>query len=207
MSAQQPSRAVSAGYALTSILLVAALAFAAFLLLDAAVGVARGGERLVSGRALAVHVQVAPERVSLPDGVRHSGWLPAVAPIDHPDAKQIAFSAALDLSQAALFIGVLWLLRGLARSVRQGDPFDAANVRRLRGIGFLLVLGAPAVELFNWIVRLQLYDTLPAGRFGDLATEGFSLPGDLLLAGLGAFILAEVFAHGLHLREDVEGTV
>ena len=29
----------------------------------------------------------------------------------------------------------------------------------------------------------------------------------MLLAGLGAFILAEVFAHGLRMREDLEGTV
>jgi hypothetical protein len=28
-----------------------------------------------------------------------------------------------------------------------------------------------------------------------------------LVAGLGAFVLAEVFAHGVRLREDVEATI
>jgi hypothetical protein len=207
VSAQQPSRPVRIGYALTSILLVLAVGFAIFLLVDAAFGVARDGDRLVSGPTLDVHVQVAPERVHLPAGLRHDGWLPAVARIDHPGAGEIALSAALDLSQAALFIAVLWMLRGLARSVREGDPFHAANVQRLRGIGFLLVFGGPVVEIFNSSVRRQLWESLPPRRFGDIGTEGFGLPGNLMIAGLGAFILAEVFAHGLRLREDLEGTV
>ncbi len=207
MSAQPPSRAVSAGYALTNILLIVSLGFAAFLLVDSAFGLARDGDRLVSGRTLNIHVQVPPERVHLPDGLRQNGWLPAVARVEHPGAKEIVLSTAIDLSQAALFIAVLWLLRGLARSVREGDPFDAANVRRLRGIGFVLVFGGPLVEIFNWSVRMQLLDALPPGRFGNIGTAGFGLPANMLLAGLGAFILAEVFAHGLRLREDVEGTV
>jgi hypothetical protein len=41
----------------------------------------------------------------------------------------------------------------------------------------------------------------------DIGMAGYHLPGAAILAGLGAFILAEVFAHGLRLREDVEGTV
>jgi hypothetical protein len=102
---------------------------------------------------------------------------------------------------------VLWLLRGLARSVRQGDPFDADNVRRLRGIGSVLVFGGLLVEILNASLRAQLWDSLPPGGYGDIGTEGFGLPGNMLLAGLGAFILAEVFAHGLRMREDLEGTV
>jgi hypothetical protein len=207
VSARRPSRAVRVGSALTNLLLVGSLAFAAFLLVDGAVGAARGGERLVGGRSLDVHVQVPPERVPLPDGLRHDGWLPAVARIDHPGSGDVVLWTALQLSQAAIFISVLWLLRGLARSVRQGDPFDAANVQRLRGIGGLLAFGGPLVELIDSSIRQQLWESLPPGRFGEIATEGFRLPGTLLLAGLGAFMLAEVFAQGLRMREDLEGTV
>jgi hypothetical protein len=106
-----------------------------------------------------------------------------------------------------LLAGALWLLRGLARSVREGDPFGPANVQRLRRLGLLLVVGAPAVAVVNWALRLSLANTLPANAFGNVGFPGFSFPFVLLLAGLGAFILAEVFAHGLWLREDVEGTI
>ena len=207
MSAHQSSRAVRAGYVLTTLLLIVSVGFAAFLVVDGAVGVARGGERLVTGRSLDVHVQVPPERVQLPAGLRHDGWLPAVARVQHPGAREIALWTALQLTQAALFIAVLWLLRGLARSVRHGDPFDAANVRRLRGIGSLLAFGGLLVEMLNASIRSTLWQGLPPGAFGDVGTEGFSVPGNMLLAGLGAFILAEVFAQGLRMREDLEGTV
>ena len=36
---------------------------------------------------------------------------------------------------------MLWLLHGIARSVRHGDPFVRDNVRRLRAIGVLLIVG------------------------------------------------------------------
>ena len=38
-------------------------------------------------------------------------------------------------------------------------------------------------------------------------SAGFGVPGNALLGGLGAFILAEVLAYGLRLREDVEATI
>jgi hypothetical protein len=46
--------------------------------------------------------------------------------------------------------------------------------------------------------------TLPAND-----TEGLFAPpiGGALLFGLAVLVLGEVFAHGLRLREDVEGTI
>jgi hypothetical protein len=90
-----------------------------------------------------------------------------------------------------------------------GDPFGAANVRRLRGIGFVLIVGAPVVELINYGLRTALYNDLPATGSPalDIGAPGFSLPAGALLGGLGAFVLAEVFAYGVRLREDVDGTV
>ena len=43
--------------------------------------------------------------------------------------------AAIQLAGLALWIGVLWLLRGITRTVIGGDPFTSANVRRLQAIG------------------------------------------------------------------------
>jgi hypothetical protein len=71
----------------------------------------------------------------------------------------------------------------------------------------MLAAGGVLVEIVNMSLRQELWQSLPAARFEDIGTEGFSLPGNLLLAGLGAFILAEVFAQGLRMREDLEGTV
>lgn len=68
-------------------------------------------------------------------------------------------------------------------------------------------MGALVVELFNSAFRAALFDELPERQFGDIGMAGFELPVVSLLAGLGAFVLSEVFAHGVRLREDVEGTI
>ena len=126
MSAQHPSRAVSAGYALTNLLLVLALAFAAFLLVDGAFGVARDGERLVSGRTLDDHVEVPPDRVQLPAGLRYSGWLPAVAGI----SVGLVFAAparAQSAGKGFLFQEPRWTVAvrgGFERANASSDIFD-----------------------------------------------------------------------------------
>ena len=88
-----------------------------------------------------------------------------------------------------------------------GDPFGARNVQRLRSLGLLLAAGAPLVALVNSALRNALFDELPPHPSLDLGSAGFSIPLGALLAGLGAFILAEVFAYGRRLREDVEATI
>jgi hypothetical protein len=63
------------------------------------------------------------------------------------------------------------------------------------------------VELLNYALRSALTNTLQPSASGDLGFDGFRFPLAALLGGLGAFVLAQVFAHGLRLREDAEGTV
>jgi DUF2975 family protein len=208
MSPQSPSRAAKAGYNLVTLALAFVVAFTAFAFVSLAFGVARGGDSLLWGSTLPVPADINPDSFRpLPDGIELSGWPHVSLEIKDPTTKQMALRSAMDLGPLLLFIAGLWLLRGLARSVTEADPFGAPNVQRLRRLGFLLVAGAPAVELLNTLLRESLYDNLPPHPSVDIGMAGYHLPGEAIVAGLGAFILAEVFAHGMRLREDVEGTV
>jgi hypothetical protein len=208
MSPQPPSRAVHIGHRLVTALLWFAIAFGVFALVSVGVGLARHGDSLLYGDTLSVPLQLSPDDVGrLPSGVRTSGWLDVSLEVKDPTTKQMVLRSAQDLTLVALMIAVLWQLQGFARSVVHGAPFGARNVERLRRIGFLLVLGGPVVALLNSALRTSLYSELPPVRGTDLAVAGFSLPGGAMLGGLGAFILAEVFAYGTRLREDVEATV
>ena len=172
-----------------------------------AVGVARGGDSLLWGSTLTVPADVNSDSLRpLADGIQLSGRPHVSLEIKDPTTMQMALRSAMDLGPLLLFIAGLWLVRGLARSLTEGDPFGAANVQRLRRLGFLLVAGAPAVELLNTLLQQELLDNLPPDPsvFGP---PSYILPGTAILAGLGAFILSEVFAHGVRLREDAEGTV
>jgi hypothetical protein len=182
--------------------------FGAVTVVSIGVGVARHGDSLLYGKALVVPLELSPDDVrELPRNVRLREWPDVDVEVADPTTSQMFTRSAMDLGPLVLFIAGLWLLRAFMRSVVRGDPFGTPNVQRLRRLGFLLVLGVPAVELVNTSLRQSLYNDLPLDGSVDIGVAGFSLPGNALLAGLGAFILAEVFAYGVHLREDVEGTV
>jgi hypothetical protein len=127
--------------------------------------------------------------------------------VQDPTTKQTLLQDALAIGPGLLVIAGLWLLRGFLRSVLAGDPFGARNVQRLRNLGLLLAAGTPLVALVDTALRNALFDELPPYPSLDLGSAGFSLPLGEVLAGLGAFILAEVFAYGGRLREDVEATI
>lgn len=205
---QKPSRAVRVGSSIVYAFLSLALLFGAVLVVSIVVGIARHGDSLLYGRSLAVPGELSTERLAgLPAGSFVSGSLHVTAEVRDPTTKQMLLRSLIDLGPLIAFAAGLFLLDRFMLSVKEGDPFGRANVGRLRRIGFLLLLGAPLVELINSGLRTALFDTLPAGRFQGVGSAGFSLPAGALLGGLGAFILAEVFSYGLSLREDVEGTV
>lgn len=123
----------------------------------------------------------------------------------HPTLDPAA--AANGLRLMAL-IGIAWgvandrllgALLGMIRSAREGDPFIAANARRLRVIGWaLLAMQFLDFALGRAAVPLEM-DSLAAGH------NGSSLGG--WMAVLLVFVLAQVFAQGSTMRDDLEGTV
>src|SRR5690349_11371986 len=117
MTAPSESRAVKVGYVLLNLFLAGAIAFAAFEIVNPVVGAARGGRMLV-GATVPAKLQLSPDRVRLPRGVRRDDWLTATVQVRHPTAAQEALSAGMALTQLALLMAVLWLLRGIVRSVR-----------------------------------------------------------------------------------------
>lgn len=208
MTSPPPSGAVRTGSALVTGLLVLATAFGVLTLVSIGVGLARDGDSLLYGGTLPVPLTISPEDIGqLPSGLEVTGWPSVAVEVDNPTSKQMLLRSATDFGPLALMVTGLWLLRGFLGSVVQGDPFGARNVRRLRGLGFILVVGAPVVELVNYMLRSELFSILPPFPSVDLGLAGYSLPAGALLGGLGALILGEVFAYGVRLREDVEGTI
>jgi hypothetical protein len=203
-----PSGTVRAGYTLVTGLFVLALAFGVLTVASVGMGLARDGDSLLYGDRFGFPAELSPDEVRpLPPGIDLRGWPKITIDVKDPTSKQMLLRSAMDFGPLVLSIAGLWLLRRFLRSVVDGDPFGAPNVQRLRRIGFLLVLGGPFVELLNYSLRQSLFSTLPPYPSTDIGVRGFGLPGGALLAGLGVFILAEVFAHGARLREDVEGTI
>lgn len=208
MVSPAPSRAVRAGYRLVTLLFVVAAVFGVVDVVSIGVGLARNGDSLLYGETLIVPIQLSPDNVKpLPNEVRVDSWFDARVEIDDPSSKQMLLRSAIDTGPLLLFIIGLWLVRGLLQSVMRGDPFGAANVRRLRRLGTLLVAGGLLVELLSYAFRNALLESVPSFGSLNIGMPGYALPIAALLGGLGAYILAEVFACGSQLREDAEATI
>lgn len=126
-------------------------------------------------------------------GIDPESWIPAVIP-------GLRAVAALGLVGTALNHVVLRRLLGIIVTVRQGDPFVAANARRLLVIAWSL-LGLQLLSLTIAAVgRLISTPQHPVEL-----DAGFSING--WLAVLLAFVLARIFAEGTLMREELEGTI
>jgi len=161
---------------------------------------------------LTLPASVSVNDVRLPETFEIAGPLPVNVDLADPSLSQRVIATVPVFVWWALALVVLWLVRKVARSAAQGDPFKASNVTRLRWLGALFLLGFP-------------FATMIAGYFGDLLfspdvwTGGPLPPGGIdtgsqvvvsapaIMAAVCLFALAEVFAYGARLREDVDATI
>jgi hypothetical protein len=204
-----PGRAVLIAYRIAVLFLALALFIAAIEVVSIAVGLARHGHSLTNGGSLDVPVQLVPDMNNLrhiPAHVRLDGSPKAVFSVDDPTTRQMLLDQLQMLVALALFVPGLWWLRAFLGSVLDGDPFGQRNTRRLRAIGALLLIGAPIAVVVDNLLRGALFRDVVQNT-SDLGSAWYDVPASAMLAGLGAFVLAEVFAYGMRLREDVEGTV
>src|SRR4051794_22081812 len=187
-----PSRAVTIANRIVTLLFALALITVVVVVFDAASG------------GLYLPMQVPPDQLSgLPPATEFAGWPDVRYHLVDPSAGQRVMYVLQQLAPLLLVIPGLWLLRGFLRSVLAGEPFGSENARRLRIIALLLLVGAPFVALAQYMLRNALFNDLHV----DLASKGYAVPGAAMVAGLGVYVLAEVFAYGMRLREDVEATI
>lgn len=95
---------------------------------------------------------------------------------------------------------VLQRLLAIADTVGLGDPFVAANARRLKAIAWALL----GLQLLQMVAA-----AVAAAVSSDANTLRIEWPSDVAgwLAVLLLFVLAGIFDHGTRMRDDLEGTV
>lgn len=98
----------------------------------------------------------------------------------------------------------LWQLRQVAGSAATGDPFDAANVNRLRLFSGVLLVYQPLSQLLSKIFGEALL-AADGSVVKTVVVSPFSWT--LVISAVAVFALAQVFAEGVRMRSDLEGTV
>lgn len=97
------------------------------------------------------------------------------------------------------FALILGHLRRIVHSMRIGDPFQPANVSRLKQIGLTLAMVTGGTWIGQTLVSRLVRGELEAPSAFDLVTPAFSV--------LVVFVLAEVFREGARLRRESELTI
>jgi hypothetical protein len=111
----------------------------------------------------------------------------------------LLFGVGAFVGYFAGFALILRHLRRIVHSLRIGDPFQPANVSRLKEIGLTLATVTGGAWIGQTLVsRLVRGELEPPGLF-DLVTPAFSV--------LVVFVLAEVFREGARLRRESELTI
>jgi len=108
--------------------------------------------------------------------------------------------AVLGLVAIPLNRDVLGRLLAIVDTVSAGDPFVAANARRLQAIAWVLL----ALQLLSLVIgaigKAISTPAHPLHLDAGLSPSGW-------LAVILTFVLARVFAEGTLMRSDLEGTV
>jgi hypothetical protein len=121
-----------------------------------------------------------------------------------PDTDRLVMGlravAVLGLATIPLNFIVLKRLLAIVKTVREGDPFVAANASRLQTIAWTLL----ALQVFSLVIgtigKAVSTPAHPLHLNAGLSTNGW-------LAVILTFVLARVFAEGALMREDLKGTV
>ena len=100
----------------------------------------------------------------------------------------------------ALVLFIKWVL-----AVNRSDIFNWRNVRRLRFMGGLLLLSTACSVLTEYLSMRNLEQVFAMDGY-ELSLNG-SVSLSILLLGLCALIVAEVFAIGLRMKEEQELTI
>jgi hypothetical protein len=106
----------------------------------------------------------------------------------------------IGIASVPLAYVVLSRLRAIVDTVREGDPFVAANARRLQTIAWAYL----GLELLHVAVGVVAASSGSAAQPLDLHWRLSFTP---WVAVLLLFVLARVFDHGTRMRADLEGTV
>lgn len=119
-----------------------------------------------------------------------------------------ASSVASGMLGLLTFVAIIWaivLFFKLIVAVNRSRIFNWQNVRRLRRLGLLLVAGFGCSLLSSYLSIYNLREALVLQNY-DLSISDL-VSTTILVIGLTALIVAEVFAIGLKLQEEQDLTI
>ena len=100
---------------------------------------------------------------------------------------------------------IWWTLLVLVRDIGRGSGFTTRTARRLTGIGLLLAIGMPVVQLARWAVARWLVESSTAAPIANAPDLRIALwP---IAVGLVLVVVAVAWREAARMRDDLAGLV
>ncbi len=141
-------------------------------------------------------------------GIRHSEADYSLL-LSDPSTRQRLLDLAPGVGYALLAAVIAWLLLRVMLTIGRGEPFDPANVRRLRALALVLMVGWTVVSFAEATCTFAILadvDLKAAGVDGG-PRAALAFPVMPFVVGLATAMVAEAFKAGARLQDDVEGLV
>ncbi len=116
-----------------------------------------------------------------------------------------AAGTVADIIFLAMLVLVAHQLRAFLRSVTDGTPFVAANPRRIRNIGILIIVADVFASTWTWLLSRHIAP--PLALEGVVFAPRFDLNWTQLLLGFLILLIAQIFELGVQLEEEQALTV
>jgi hypothetical protein len=117
----------------------------------------------------------------------------------------IAIANAAKVAAGAGLAYILWLLRGIVRKVGEGDPFAEENGRRMRRLGYGVLVVGLLVPGIQYLAAREILSRLPLAI--PAISPGPVFDNQVILISLLILALAHIWSYGMELERDRRLTI
>jgi Protein of unknown function (DUF2975) len=126
---------------------------------------------------------------------------------DHPSTAQRLWFTLQELPTTVLLVGAVLLTYLFVRSARRSGVYTPTAARRLRVLGWFLIVGPVAQTLISHFASSRLAKGMIVGSAGPLGSVPYSVQWAVLLAGTAVLSFARILRLGSGMREELDGLV
>jgi Protein of unknown function (DUF2975) len=127
--------------------------------------------------------------------------------VSHPDIGQRVWYTLTMFPGFLLFTGALLLVYRLIRGAARDGIYTSATAKRLRAIGWFLLIGALARATVEMVAANRMLATMVTNQVGWIGPIGWQLPWTMLLTAVGLLSFARIMRLGAIMQDDLQGTV
>jgi len=121
------------------------------------------------------------------------------------NAGGFSFTLVIPLLLIAGFLWIVYIIRKFIRTVKEGYPFSRENPRRIRMIGFIVMITGPVVAAIQYVYTYQYLHMLDFPHAEVEITPDINLM--TIFLGLLLFVIGHVYDLGVKLKEENDLTI